>query len=52
MIGDPSMKSQERVLIDEETLRHNQECIRQLEQLISLRLRKECNRAVCCHPVC
>ena len=28
MIGDPSMKSQERVLIDEETLRHNQECIR------------------------
>jgi len=29
MIGDPSMKSQERVLIDEETLRHNQECIRE-----------------------
>ena len=29
MIGDPSMKSQERVLIDEATLRHNQECIRQ-----------------------
>jgi len=28
MIGDPSMKSQERKLIDEETLRHNQECIR------------------------
>ncbi len=28
MIGDPSMKSQERVLIDEVTLRHNQECIR------------------------
>ena len=28
MIGDPSMKSQERVLIDEATLRHNQECIR------------------------
>ncbi len=28
MIGDPSMKSQERVLIDEPTLRHNQECIR------------------------
>ena len=28
MIGDPSMKSQERVLIDEETLRHNQECIK------------------------
>lgn len=29
MIGDPSMKSQERVLIDEDTLRHNQECIRE-----------------------
>ena len=29
MIGDPSMKSQERKLIDEETLRHNQDCIRQ-----------------------
>lgn len=28
MIGDPSGKSQERVLIDEERLRHNQECIR------------------------
>ncbi len=28
MIGDPSMKSQERVLIDEPTLRHNQECIK------------------------
>jgi tyrosyl-tRNA synthetase len=28
MIGDPSMKSQERKLIDEETLRHNQEAIR------------------------
>ena len=28
MIGDPSMKSQERVLIDEETLRHNQEAIK------------------------
>ena len=28
MIGDPSMKSQERKLIDEDTLRHNQECIR------------------------
>ena len=28
MIGDPSMKSQERVLIDETTLRHNQECLR------------------------
>ena len=28
MIGDPSMKSQERKLIDEETLRHSQECIK------------------------
>lgn len=28
MIGDPSMKSQERNLLDEETLRHNQESIK------------------------
>lgn len=28
MIGDPSMKSHERKLIDEETLRHNQEAIK------------------------
>lgn len=28
MIGDPSMKSQERKLIDEPTLRHNQEAIK------------------------
>ena len=28
MIGDPSMKSQERNLLDEPTLRHNQECIK------------------------
>jgi len=28
MIGDPSMKSQERKLIDEETLRHNQNAIK------------------------
>ena len=35
MIGDPSMKSQERVLIDEVTLRHNQECIgRQLAKFL------------------
>ncbi len=35
MIGDPSMKSQERKLIDEETLRHNQECIkRQLAKFL------------------
>ena len=29
MIGDPSGKSQERNLLDEPTLRHNQECIKQ-----------------------
>lgn len=29
MIGDPSMKSAERVLLDEATLRHNQDCIKQ-----------------------
>ena len=35
MIGDPSMKSQERKLLDEETLRHNQECIkRQLAKFL------------------
>ena len=28
MIGDPSGKSAERNLLDEETLRHNQECIK------------------------
>ena len=28
MIGDPSMKSSERNLLDEATLRHNQECIK------------------------
>ncbi|MDE6269070.1 MAG: tyrosine--tRNA ligase [Muribaculaceae bacterium] len=35
MIGDPSMKSQERKLIDEVTLRHNQEAIkRQLAKFL------------------
>ena len=35
MIGDPSMKSQERNLIDEETLRHNQDAIkRQLAKFL------------------
>lgn len=35
MIGDPSMKSQERKLIDEETLRHNQAAIKaQLSKFI------------------
>ena len=28
MIGDPSGKSQERNLLDEETLQHNQDCIK------------------------
>lgn len=35
MIGDPSLKSQERKLLDEETLRHNQEAIKaQLAKLL------------------
>ena len=35
MIGDPSGKSQERNLLDSETLRHNQACIRkQLEKFL------------------
>ena len=35
MIGDPSMKSQERKLLDEKTLRHNQEAIkRQLAKFL------------------
>ncbi len=35
MIGDPSMKSQERNLLDEATLRHNEECIKkQLSRFI------------------
>ncbi|MBO4489148.1 MAG: tyrosine--tRNA ligase [Bacteroidales bacterium] len=35
MIGDPSGKSQERNLLDEETLKHNQECIkRQLSKFL------------------
>lgn len=35
MIGDPSMKSAERVLLDEDTLRHNQEAIkRQLSKFL------------------
>ncbi len=28
MIGDPSMKSDERNLLDEKTLRHNQDCLK------------------------
>ncbi len=35
MIGDPSMKSSERNLLDEATLRHNQECVKnQLSQFL------------------
>ena len=35
MIGDPSGKSSERNLLDEQTLRHNQECVRkQLAQFL------------------
>lgn len=35
MIGDPSLKSAERKLLDEETLRHNQACIkRQLSKFL------------------
>ncbi len=35
MIGDPSMKSQERNLLDEDTLRHNQDCLkRQLSKFL------------------
>src|ERR1700677_138394 len=35
MIGDPSGKSQERNLLDIETIRHNSECIRkQLEKFL------------------
>ncbi|MBQ9253565.1 MAG: tyrosine--tRNA ligase [Bacteroidales bacterium] len=36
MIGDPSFKSQERVLLTPETIRHNQECIKkQLEKFLN-----------------
>ncbi|MDP5043465.1 MAG: tyrosine--tRNA ligase, partial [Leeuwenhoekiella sp.] len=35
MIGDPSGKSSERNLLDEKTLRHNQECVKgQLSQFL------------------
>ncbi len=35
MIGDPSMKAAERILMDEKTLRHNQKCIeKQLRQFL------------------
>lgn len=46
MIGDPSMKSQERKLIDEVTLRHNQECIKkQLSKFLDFDSDKP-NRAI------
>ncbi len=42
MIGDPSGKSQERVLIDEPKLRHNQECIKkQLEKFLDFNSKAE-----------
>lgn len=35
MVGDPSFKSEERNMLDEATLRHNQQCIqKQLEQFL------------------
>ncbi len=46
MIGDPSMKSAERKLLDEETLRHNQEAIKkQLAKFLDFDSEKE-NSAV------
>ncbi len=42
MIGDPSGKSSERNLLDEETLRHNQECVKnQLSQFLDFKAGKE-----------
>ncbi len=46
MIGDPSGKSQERNLLDETTLRHNQECLKkQLSQFLDFES-KEPNAAL------
>lgn len=46
MIGDPSGKSQERNLLDEKTLRHNQECIKaQLAKFLDFESEAE-NRAI------
>ncbi len=46
MIGDPSGKSEERVLLDEQTLRHNQECIKkQLGKFLDFESKSE-NRAL------
>lgn len=42
MIGDPSFKSQERVLLTPETIKHNQECIKkQLEKFLSFDEKQE-----------
>ncbi|MBT8296146.1 MAG: tyrosine--tRNA ligase [Gramella sp.] len=42
MIGDPSGKSSERNLLDEKTLRHNQECVKnQLSQFLDFKSGKE-----------
>lgn len=42
MIGDPSFKSQERVLLTPATIRHNQECIKkQLEKFLSFDEKQE-----------
>jgi tyrosyl-tRNA synthetase len=47
MIGDPSMKSQERNLLDEATLRHNQECIKkQLSRFLNFDDKNSPNAAV------
>src|SRR6056297_325996 len=44
MIGDPSGKSQERNLLDEKTLRYNQDCLqKQLEKLLDFSVAKENN---------
>lgn len=41
MIGDPSGKSQERNLLDEKTLRHNQECLKaQLSKFLDFESKK------------
>ncbi|HOK25321.1 MAG TPA: tyrosine--tRNA ligase [Bacteroidales bacterium] len=46
MIGDPSGKSEERVLLDEDTLRRNQECIKkQLEKFLDFTSERP-NRAI------
>lgn len=42
MVGDPSMKNAERNLLDEETLRHNQDCIKkQLERFLDFDSKEE-----------